>query len=83
MSNGALRICLVEDDALMGEALSERFEMEGLKCDWHQRGKDALLALQRRRYSIVVCDIRLPDLSGEDLYIGLRQVRTEVPPSSS
>lgn len=80
MSNGALRICLVEDDALMGEALSERFEMEGLKCDWHQRGKDALLALQRRRYSIVVCDIRLPDLSGEDLYIGLRQVRTEVPP---
>jgi len=80
MSNGALRICLVEDDALMGEALSERFEMEGLKCDWHQRGKDALLALQRRRYSIVVSDIRLPDLSGEDLYIGLRQVRTEVPP---
>ncbi|MDP3844083.1 MAG: sigma-54 dependent transcriptional regulator [Oxalobacteraceae bacterium] len=80
MSNGALRICLVEDDELMGEALSERFEMEGLKCDWHQRGKDALLALQRRRYSIVVSDIHLPDLSGEDLFVGLRQVRTEVPP---
>ncbi|WP_335340041.1 hypothetical protein [Sedimenticola selenatireducens] len=49
MTVNTLRICLVEDDELMGEALSERFEMEGLACDWHPRGKDALLALQRRR----------------------------------
>jgi len=80
MTTNSLRICLVEDDELMGEALSERFEMEGLKCDWHQCGKDALLALQRRRYSIVVSDIHLPDISGEDLYTSLRQVRIEVPP---
>jgi len=80
MSTGLLRICLVEDDELMGEALSERFEMEGLNCDWHQRGKDALRALQRRRYSIVVSDIRLPDMSGEDLFVSLQQVRTDVPP---
>lgn len=80
MNDGNLRICLVEDDTLMGEALSERFEMEGMKCDWYQRGKEALLALQRRRYSIVVSDIRMADLSGEELFISLRQVRTDVPP---
>jgi DNA-binding NtrC family response regulator len=80
MTNRALRICLIEDDELMGEALKERFEMEGLECDWHLRGRDALLALQRRRYSIVVSDIHLPDLSGEELFVTLREARTEPPP---
>ncbi|GBC58976.1 two component, sigma54 specific, transcriptional regulator, Fis family [Stutzerimonas stutzeri] len=80
MTTNTLRICLVEDDELMGEALSERFEMEGLACDWHPRGKDALLALQRRRYSIVVSDINLPDISGEELFVTLREARTDLPP---
>ena len=80
MTTGPLRICLVEDDELMGEALSERFDMEGLECDWHPRGRDALVALQRRRYSIVVSDIHLPDLSGEELYVSLREARTKIPP---
>jgi DNA-binding NtrC family response regulator len=80
MSSEPLRICLIEDDELMGEALCERFEMEGFDYDWHKRGRDALLALQRRRYSIVVSDIRLPDLSGEDVFVQLRQQATDTPP---
>ena len=80
MSSEPLRICLIEDDELMGEALCERFEMEGFDYDWHKRGRDALLALQRRRYGIVVSDIRLPDLSGEDVFVQLRQQATNTPP---
>ena len=80
MNPETLRICLIEDDELMGEALCERFEMEGFDYDWHKRGKDALLALQRRRYGIVLSDIRLPDLSGEDVFVQLRQQATDTPP---
>jgi DNA-binding NtrC family response regulator len=80
MAKEPLRICLIEDDELMGEALGERFEMEGFVHDWHQTGRDALLALQRKRYSIVVSDIRLPDLSGEALFTELRQAQTAIPP---
>jgi DNA-binding NtrC family response regulator len=75
-----LRVCLIEDDELMGEALGERFEMEGLLHDWHKNGRSALLALQRRRYSIVVSDIRLPDLSGEDIFSELREGQVPLPP---
>lgn len=80
MNSPVLRICLIEDDALMGEAVSERFEMEGLDHDWHTRGKDALLALQHKRYSVVVSDIRLPDLNGEDVFLQLREEQAEAPP---
>lgn len=80
MNPESLCICLIEDDELMGEALCERFEMEGFDYDWHQRGRDALLALQRKRYGLVVSDIRLPDLSGEDVFMQLRQQATDTPP---
>ncbi len=80
MSDMALRICLIEDDELMGEALCERFEMEGIDHVWHKRGKDALLALRNGRFSIVVSDMRLPDMSGEDVFLQLRKARPDAPP---
>jgi DNA-binding NtrC family response regulator len=80
MADGPLRICLIEDDGLMGEALCERFEMEGFEHDWYQNGRQALAALQRRRYAVAVSDIRLPDLSGEDVFVQLRQACPSVPP---
>lgn len=80
MTAQSLRICLIEDDELMGEALGERFEMEGFFHDWHKCGKNALLALQRRRYNVVVSDIRLPDLSGEEIFSELRRAQVALPP---
>jgi len=80
MSDKPLRICLIEDDELMGEALCERFEMEDIDHVWHKRGKDALLALRNGRFSIVVSDMRLPDMSGEDVFLQLRQSRPDAPP---
>jgi len=80
MTTESLHICLIEDDELMGEALCERFDMEGFDYDWHKRGKDALTVLRRRRYSVVVSDIRLPDLSGEEIFMQLRQMEGGAPP---
>lgn len=80
MATDSLRICLIEDDELMGEALGERFEMEGFDYDWHKRGKDALMVLQRKRYSVVVSDIRLPDMTGEEVFMELREAQGDVPP---
>ena len=80
MSETAYRICLIEDDPIMGEALSERLEMDGFAHDWYHTGGAALLGLQRQRYDAVVSDIRLPELSGEEVFLQLRQMQTKVPP---
>ena len=73
-------ICLIEDDPIMGEALTERLELEGYACDWYQRGRDALLPLQNKRYALAISDIRLPDLSGEALFLELQQTGRALPP---
>ena len=74
------RICLIEDDEIMGGALALRFELEGLDCDWHKTGRAALAALRRQAYGAVVSDIALPDMSGEALYLDLLECGAAAPP---
>jgi DNA-binding NtrC family response regulator len=74
------RICLIEDDPIMGEALSERLDMEGFDCDWFQRGREALSGLLHKGYRLVISDIRLPDISGEELFAELLGSGQALPP---
>ena len=74
------RIGLIEDDPIIGEALSERLEFEGFACDWYRDGKSARRGLGQRRYSVVVSDINLPDSSGEQLFSELLDGKQAIPP---
>lgn len=62
------KVCLVEDDPIMGESLHQRLLLEGFACDWHRSGAAALERIGREPYAAVVSDVRLPDLSGEALF---------------
>ncbi|QYK42490.1 MAG: sigma-54-dependent Fis family transcriptional regulator [Paracoccaceae bacterium] len=74
------RIVLVEDDDIMGNSLVQRLTLEGAEVQWHRQIARALPAIRTPRRSIdgVVCDIRLPDGTGEELYETL--LRTRPPP---
>ncbi len=69
--NGRMKVCLVEDDALLGESLAERCRIEGLPFEWFREAGAAQLALERRRFGVVLCDLRLPDMSGAELFAAL------------
>ena len=79
MLNGK-RIVLVEDDEIMGASLVQRLELEGAEVQWHRQIHRALPAIRtpRKPVDAVICDIRLPDGTGEDLYETL--TRTGHPP---
>lgn len=74
------RIILVEDDEIMGASLVLRLELEGAEVQWHRQIARALPAIRtpRRPVDAVICDIRLPDGTGEELYDTL--TRTRHPP---
>lgn len=61
-------IGLVEDDLIMGESLTQRLELEGYRVSWWQAGEEALANLREAGCQVLVCDIRLPDLDGEQLF---------------
>ncbi|MEJ2691766.1 MAG: sigma 54-interacting transcriptional regulator, partial [Candidatus Thiodiazotropha sp.] len=74
------RICLIEDDEILGEALAERFAVEGFECDWFKTGRTAQPVLRKPGYCVVVSDIHLPDITGEALYSGLLEEDGVAPP---
>ena len=61
-------IGLLEDDPIMGESLVQRLALEGTVVRWWTTGREALEEIERARPEAVVCDIRLPDMSGEDVF---------------
>ena len=73
-------ICLIEDDEIMGEAVSDRFGLEGFKCTWFKTGEAARTSLKQDKYSIVISDIMLPDCDGEQLFEELLASGLELPP---
>lgn len=80
MNHRLNRICLIEDDEIMGESLADRFVLEGYQCDWHRTAKAAEAALLTREYSLVISDICLPDRSGDALYRQLSAEHVALPP---
>jgi len=80
MNTPPSRICLIEDDEIMGESLLERLEMEGYVCDWFRTGRDARLTLANKRYRVAISDIRLPDISGQVLFEEMLNDGLALPP---
>jgi DNA-binding NtrC family response regulator len=73
-------IALVEDDEIMGGSLEQRLKLEGARVVWFKGFQRALGGLRtpHRPFDAVICDIRLGDGSGEDLFLKLCE--TTVPP---
>ncbi|MGS4943933.1 sigma-54-dependent transcriptional regulator [Meridianimarinicoccus sp. RP-17] len=73
-------IVLVEDDEIMGGSLVQRLELEGARVVWLKQMVRALGAIRTPRQPVdaVICDIGLPDGTGEELFATL--ARTGTPP---
>ena len=75
------KLCLIEDDAIMGESLVDRFAVEGFGVDWYQSAAEAIDRFQRcNQYAAVISDIRLPDLTGDELFRRLCMEHPALPP---
>lgn len=66
------QILVIEDDTILGGALTQRLKLEGFKVVWAQNCAEALACLKQARPDYIVSDIVLPDGSGEDVF---RQVQ--------
>lgn len=64
-----MKIDLIEDDPLMGEALTERLQIEGFESRWWRNAADLLgaVATGLEAAQAVISDVRLPDLEGPEM----------------
>ena len=68
-----MRILLVEDDFMLGEAVRDGLRQEGYVVDWVQDGGTALSALSTTAFSALLLDLGLPGGDGLSVLRWLRQ----------
>ena len=74
------QLLLIEDDAIMGESLLDRFELEGFQVQWSRTVEQAAALLDDVPFDAVVSDVRLPDGSGERLFETRQRMAAALPP---
>lgn len=70
------RILVVEDDPSVQKALRRLFETEGYTVEVQPDGQSALESFQASQPAIIILDLRLPKLSGNDL---CKEVKAQAP----
>jgi DNA-binding response OmpR family regulator len=62
-----MRLLLLEDDASLGEAISERLIKEGFQVDWAETLFAARELIETAGFDLLILDVGLPDGSGFEL----------------
>jgi len=73
-----MRVLLVEDDRLLGEAVREGLRQVGYVIDWVREAPAACAALATSAFSAVILDLSLPGGDGLSLLRWLRQRRQPI-----
>jgi DNA-binding response OmpR family regulator len=74
-----MRVLLVEDDPMIGKALSLALGDAGMAVDWVRTGEHAGAALSDDNHAIVLLDLGLPDCDGLDLLRDARRTGNRSP----
>ncbi|MCL6707929.1 response regulator transcription factor [Pseudomonas sp. R2.Fl] len=74
-----MRVLLIEDDAVLGEAVRDHVAAAGHAVDWTMTVEDARAAVSAVDYGLVLLDLRLPDGRGIDFLRGMRASGSAVP----
>jgi two-component system, OmpR family, response regulator QseB len=74
-----MRALVVEDDPMIGKALSDGLKGEGYTVDWARDGVEAEAALMHDVYDVALLDLGLPRRDGLEVLKRLRRSKNDLP----
>jgi len=74
-----MRLLLVEDDAMIGEAIRAGLKREGFTVDWVHDGESASQVLRTEAFDLLLLDLGLPRKGGLEVLTAARARGAELP----
>lgn len=75
MKNKSLHLLLVEDDLALGQTVYELLVMNNYNVKWCQNGHEAFQYLEGNIPDVILCDLMMPVMSGEELFLKIRNFK--------
>jgi response regulator RpfG family c-di-GMP phosphodiesterase/serine/threonine protein kinase len=76
LGNGASRVLLVDDEKSVRQFCLQLLSAQGMQCDEVCNGEDALSAIQKNSYDLVLLDVNLGLENGADVLVKIREHAT-------
>src|SRR5450830_134325 len=73
-----MKILVIEDEKLIADILKKGLEYHKFSVDVSYSGNDGYLLTQQFEYDVVILDLMLPDISGEEVCRKIRQDKNNV-----
>ena len=67
-------VMLVEDEIKTAEMLKQALESEDIEVLWVQDGKTALQEMKKGRFDLIILDVKLPEMSGDEILECIRKI---------
>lgn len=68
----ATKIAIIEDDAAIAQMYRMKFEAEGFIVETAENGKFGLLLAEEMRPEIILLDLMMPEMNGDEMLAKLR-----------
>ena len=73
--HGGSRILVVEDEPTVAALIGDVLRDTGMEVDVSPNAERALELAQRESYDLVICDLRMPGMDGQDFFGALQQAQ--------
>ena len=74
MKSNQFRIFVVDDDHVIASTIADILRLNGFEVAWFTKSRDALAAASSDCPDLVLCEIGIPDFSGIELAIQLKDL---------
>ncbi|MEE8111395.1 MAG: response regulator, partial [Acidobacteriota bacterium] len=67
------RILVVDDEPTVAEVVAEALALDGHRVETAHDGEIALEKVRRIRFDVIITDLKMPGMTGQDFYLNIRQ----------
>jgi DNA-binding NtrC family response regulator len=67
------RVLVVDDDKVLQDSVRQALEFHHFKVDTANNGKEALSAVYKEKYDLVVMDVNMPEMSGMEALVEIKK----------
>ncbi|HEX6184203.1 MAG TPA: response regulator [Pyrinomonadaceae bacterium] len=80
---GAARVLVAEDDAVIREVVRQHLARLGHEADFVMNGREAVEAVGRTRYGLVLMDVQMPEIDGYEATAAIRRAERDGRPRTT
>lgn len=67
------KITIIEDDIVLGNTISEILQLNNFEVMYFKDSTEALIHLNKNTPDIIICDMVMPNINGEELFFKIRR----------